>query len=193
MENIERTVTTQAGPLFQQVEAFCEDVFLRKAPPLPDKAKDLLVAAIPFLTILSLIVTAFSVVLWPLLALLGVLATFLSALTLSGSGVAGSLIGIAESLVSLLLGIVILYYLATSLSGLFNRRLSGWYKLFRADVLSVVSMLLSLGFGILRTIFSAQGVSSVFSIGALLMGGAFSALIMALIFYFSFQIREKYL
>ncbi len=193
MENIERTVTTQAGPLFRQVEEFCEDVFLRKAPPLPDKAKDLLVAVIPFLAILSLIVTAFSVVLWPLLALLGVLATFLSALTLSGSGVAGSLIGIVESLVNLLLGIVILYYLATSLSGLFNRRLSGWYKLFRADVLSVVSLVLSLGFGILGAIFSGQGFSTVFSIGASLMGGAFSALIMALIFYFSFQIRDKYL
>ena len=112
---------------------------------------------------------------------------------MSGSGVVGSLIGIVSSLLSLGLGIVILYYLATALSGLFNRRLAGWYKLFRANVLRAVHTAISLGFGILGALFSDQGFSTVFSIGAVLMGGAFSAVLLALIFYFSFQIREKYL
>jgi hypothetical protein len=193
MENIERTVTAQAGPLFKQVEAFCEDIFLRKVPPLPEKAKDLLVTITPFLAILSLIFTAFSVVLWPLLALLGVLATFLSALTLSGSGVVGSLIGIASSLIGLVLGLAILFYLATAISGLFNRRLSGWYKLFRARVLSVAHLVISLALEIVGQAFSEPGVSTVLGIGATLTGAAFSALIAALSFYCLFQIREKYL
>ncbi len=193
MQNIERTVVTQAGPFFQQAEAFCEDLFLRKAPPLPEKAKDVLVAATPFLAILALIVTAFGVVISPLLALLGVLGAFLSVLTLSGSGVASSLIGIVSSLMSLALGLVILYYLTTSLTGLFNRRLEGWDKLFHANVLDVVYTALSLGFGILGALFSDRGFGTVFSIGASLLSGAFSAVLLALIFYFTFQIREKYL
>jgi hypothetical protein len=50
-----------------------------------------------------------------------------------------------------------------------------------------------LGLGILGTLFSDPGFGTVFSIGASLMGGAFSAVLLALVFYLNFQIRARYL
>src|SRR5262245_52755544 len=115
MDNIQSAIDMKGRGIFNQAEAFFDDLFLKKLPPLPDQFRDLLVKLAPFWASLLIVFAAIWIVFGSLSVLLGFLGTVLSVVTLSGSSVISSVLGIVQSIVGLGFGAIILIYLAKSL------------------------------------------------------------------------------
>nr|AIA18920.1 hypothetical protein [uncultured bacterium] len=124
-----------------QIENPLNEFFVKKAPTLPTNIKDILVAIIPWFTLIGVIISI------PLLlAALG-LSAFLP---LMGKYSAGS----TNILVIIVLFITVILN-AFALPGLFNKQRRGWEFLFYAELIGVIGTILSLNLGgILGTILS---------------------------------------
>jgi hypothetical protein len=118
------------------LEAKLDNYFGKKAPQLPEKAKEVIVKYGPYLTLVALVLS-----LPMILAGLGlgaVIAPFMLA-----SGAQSSFhfsIGIIFSLITLVLTIM-------ALPGLFKRQMSAWKLMFYSSLVTVVENILSFSLG----------------------------------------------
>jgi hypothetical protein len=124
-----------------QIEMQLNDFLVKKAPVLPKNIKDILVAIIPWFTLIGVIISI------PLLLAAIGLSAFLPLIN-----------GYKEVGNNILLTIVLVITLilnALALPGLFNRQRKGWEMLFYAELVGIIGTILSLSLGgILGTILS---------------------------------------
>ena len=137
--------------------ASLDSIFAKKAPQLPAGVKEFIVKVAPYVVIIGLIFTAFSLVSL-LLLILGGGALFAYA------AVRGAMTNLV---ISLILFIVIGVLEAMAVSGLFHRRAHSWKLMFYAQLVSLLSLLLSL------------------NIVGFIFGGIIG-------FYILFQVRSRY-
>jgi hypothetical protein len=108
--------------------------FGQKAPQLPTGLKEGIVKFSPYLTIIGLIIFAFSI--FPLILLiLGVSAI---------STAVGQYASTGGMMVSLVFLIVIELMYLIALPGLFKRNISGWNMIFYAQLVSILSQLIQM-------------------------------------------------
>ncbi len=121
----------------KKLDNFFQDLFLKKAPGLPDKAKEWIVKAVPWLALV------FGIMAIPgLLAIFGFGAITTPFWVLRGTRSFGYLIGFAVSAIQVVLQLVAVTYL-------FKKVQKGWQLLYWATLLSVVSAILHVsGFGL---------------------------------------------
>jgi hypothetical protein len=193
IDNIQSTIDSKSGGIFNQAEPFFDDLFLGKAPPLSGQIRDLLAKLAPFWAICGLIFGLLHLVFGSLAVLFSLLGTFLSIATLSGSGMVGSVLGMAQSMVGMALGLIILIFLAKSVSGLFNRKAAGWQALFRAQVVSVIYAAFSCVMTILISVVSFNGLGAIAGIGSSIVILPVWLILFGLSFYLLFQIKDRYL
>lgn len=192
MDNIHKTIDSKGGGVFKQAEAYFDNLFLGKLPPLSAQIIDFLVKLAPIWAICLLAVGLLQIVFGSLAVLLGLLGTALSMASLSGSGVIGSALGIVKSIVGLGLGLIMLVFLAKSLRGLFNQKREGWQGLFRAQVVSLGYAAFSWVMGILTAFVSLNGLGSIAGIAFSIILLPFWLLMFGLSFYLLFQIKNKF-
>lgn len=193
MENIQKTIGAQDWRIFNQAETLFNDLFIRKAPALPEQGKDILVTLAPFWAIVLIAFGLLGIVFGSVAVLFGLFGTALSAITLSGGGVLYSVLGIIRSIVGLGLGLLILLFLVKSLSGLFNKQAAGWRFLFRAQVVSLIYGAFSWAMTILTALLSFDGFTTVAGIGLTILMLPVWAIFFALGFYLLFQVKSRYL
>jgi hypothetical protein len=193
MDNIQRSIGTQGSGVFNQAESLFDDLFIRKAPPLPASVKDLLVKLAPFWAILLIVLGVIGIILSSLSALFNVLGTLLSLASLSGSGVISSVLGLVQTVVGLILGGIILLFLFKSLNGLFNARAAGWRGLFQAQVVSVIYSVFAWVMGILTTVFVSSSFGLVAAIGGSILMIPVWLIFVGIGFYLLFQVKDRYL
>jgi hypothetical protein len=193
MDNIQSAIDMKGSGIFNQAEAFFDDLFLKKLPPLPDQFRDLLVKLAPFWAILLIVFAVISIVYGSLSVLLGFLGTVLSVVTLSGSSVISSVLGIVQSIVGLGFGAIILIYLAKSLKGLFTPTFVGWQSLFRAEMVWLAYGVFIWLMGLLISMVSLSGFGSILVIGSTIIWLPIQLIIFGLAFYLLFQIKARYL
>lgn len=132
------------NPLMQ-LEVMLDEYFGKKAPALPQNAKEIIVKIAPYLTILSVILTL------PAILLLLGLSSFVAAIApLSGAGVipSGPLVWLGTLL---LIPSVILEVMA--IPGLFARSKQAWTYMYWAQLISIVSSLVQ--FNIIGAVLGA--------------------------------------
>lgn len=134
-----------------KLEDTLSEYLIKKAPALPKNIKDILVAIVPWFTLIGVILSL------PLL---------LAALGLSAFVMPFAYMSMHQNFISLILLLVVVVLEAMSIPGLMKRQRQGWMWLFYANLVSVVSTVLS---------FSLSG----------LIG-------LAIGFYILFQVREYY-
>ncbi|MEO6508537.1 MAG: hypothetical protein ABIO02_01160 [Patescibacteria group bacterium] len=142
---------TDIKGMLGQVEDTLAEYLVKKAPALPKNIKDILVAIIPWFTLIGVI---FSIPL--LLAALG-----LSAFVLPFAAAA-----VHNNFITLVLLLVTVILEAMAISGLMKRQRQGWEYLFYANLVGILSTILTLSVG---------------GIIGLVLG-----------FYILFQVREYY-
>jgi hypothetical protein len=192
MDNVQSAIDMKGAGIFNRAEAFFDDLFLKKLPPLPDQFRDLLVKLAPFWAILLIVLAALSIVFGSLSVLLGLLGTLLSIATFSGSSVIGSVLGIVQSIVGLGFGAIILIYLAKSLKGLFTPTYVGWQSLFRAEFVWLAFVVFSWLMGLLISVVSLSGFGTIVGIGASIFMLPIQLILFGLAFYLLFQIKDRY-
>jgi hypothetical protein len=127
----------------EKLDKFFEDLFIKKAPSLSQKAKGWIVKAAPYLALI------FGVIAVPgLIAVLGIGTITAPFWALTGSRSLGHLIvffiGAAQVVLELM-----------AVSPLFKKKKRGWELMFKATLLSVVSAILSFsGFGVVMAMVS---------------------------------------
>jgi hypothetical protein len=191
MENIQSAIDMKGAGLFNQAEAFCDDLFLKKLPPLPEQFRELLFKLAPFWAILLIVLAALSILLSSLSALFTAFGAILSIATLSGSGVIGSVLSLVNTIIGVGLGAVILLYLANSLKGLFNPAYAGWQSLFRAEVVWVAYSMVAWLFGLLILV-ALGGFSAILGIFTAIISLAIQLVVFGAAFYLLFQIKHRY-
>lgn len=142
-----------------QVEGTLDEYFGRKAPQLPENIKEIIVKIAPYLTIVGIIFSVPAVLL--LLGLTGV-ATLIAPM-----GGVPSVAAVPTMWLSGLLLLPVIILEAMAIPGLFARTRAGWQYVYWAQLVSIVSSLLSLNF------FGA------------IIGGAIG-------FYLLFQVKSHY-
>jgi hypothetical protein len=112
------------------------EIFIKKAPALPEKAKEIIVKYGPYLAIIIMVMMIPAI-----LALigLGMMAGTLS--SLGGVGYGWS------SMTSMIFGIIILVLEIKALTGLFKRQMKAWKLMFYISIISAFSSLLRLEIG----------------------------------------------
>jgi hypothetical protein len=131
--------------LLAQLEAFLDDVMIKKAPfQIPKDIKELIATVGPYLVIVGIALFALS-----LLALLGMGAILGSMGTLGTVGVGWSF----GAIVSLVAGVAALALEVMALPGLFKRTTASWRLVFYASCASIAGSLLS--FHIVGAVVSA--------------------------------------
>jgi hypothetical protein len=141
MTNKNSTVTDYT----QKIEAQLEEIFLGKAPALPNSAKDLIVTLGPWLVLISMII------LFPVI--LGALG--LSAILLPVSLIGGLGFGLS-SIIALVFAIMIIGLQLMAIPGLFKRQARAWRLMFYVSLLSALQNIL------------------MFNLAGLIIGGAIS-------------------
>jgi hypothetical protein len=192
MGNIQSAVDVKGAGIFNQTEVFCNDLFLKKLPPLPEQFRDLLFKLAPFWAIVLIILAALSILFSSLSALFTAFGAVLSIATLSGSSLISSLLSLVQTIIGLGLGAVILLYLAKSLKGLFNPVYAGWQSLFRAEVVWVAYSVIASLFGALLLV-TLSGFGAIFGILTTIISLAIQLIVFGVAFYLLFQIKSKYL
>jgi hypothetical protein len=192
MENIQSAIDMKGGSLFNQAEAFCDDLFLKKLPPLPEQFRDLLFKLAPFWAILMIVLAALSILFSSLSALFTAFGAVLSIATLSGSSLISSILSLVQTIIGLGLGAVILLYLAKSLKGLFKPVYVGWQSLFRAEAVWVAYSVIAWLFGLLILVASS-GFGAILGAFFTIISLAIQLIIFGVSFYLLFQIKNKYL
>jgi hypothetical protein len=125
----ERRITMQKAILEEQIEPIAVQL-----PALPDNIKDIFVKIMPILAIIGLVLNGLGLI--ALLAV-GIIAIF--ALT---AGV--------QVLLGFVFTVATVVLLALALPGLFARKRAGWVWIYYAELLSIVSSIISLSiFGVL--------------------------------------------
>jgi hypothetical protein len=113
----------------QKIEAQLEEIFLGKAPALPNSAKDLIVTLGPWLVLISMIMLS------PvLLGALGFSAILLPISLIGGIG--------ASSLVTLVFAILMIGLQLMAIPGLFKRQARAWRLMFYVSLLSALQNIL---------------------------------------------------
>ena len=192
MDNVQSAIDSKGAGVFNQAELFFDDLFLKKLPPLPEQIRDLLVKLAPFWAILLIVFAVIKIVFGSLLALLSLVGTVLSIITLSGSSVISSVLGIVQSVVEMALGAVILIYLAKAVKGLFDHNNVGWQSLFRAEMVWVAYAVFSLVIGALISVMSLSGMGAIMGIGSAIIALPILLIFFGLAFYLLFQIKARY-
>ncbi|MEN9407672.1 MAG: hypothetical protein RLZZ455_888 [Candidatus Parcubacteria bacterium] len=142
-----------------QLETTLELYFVKKAPALPLNIKEIIVKIAPYLTIISLILTIPAIL---LLFGLGSVATMLAPM-----GGVQTVTGLPTMWLGIVLLIPVVILEAMAIPGLFARKATGWRYMYWAQLVGVVSNLVSLN----------------------IMGAIIGAIIG---FYFLFQIKSHY-
>ncbi len=119
-----------------QLEATLDEYFGKKAPALPQNAKELIVKIAPFLAIISAIFTLPAIL---LLLGLGGLATVLSPF-----GGVSSVASIPTMWVSILILIPVVILEVIAIPGLFAKAAKAWRYMYWAELITVVSSLVQL-------------------------------------------------
>jgi hypothetical protein len=192
MEEIQGPMDIKAEGIFNQAEIFFENLFLKKAPPLPAQFRDLLVTLAPFWAIVLIVFTVIRAVIGSLVVLLGLLGTVLSIATLSSSSAISSVLAIVQAVVGLAFAAVILLYLAKSLRGLFDHKDTGWRALFRAKVVGLGYAVFAWLMGLLISLVSFSGLGTIFGLGASIIALPIQLIFFGLAFYLLFQIKDRY-
>ncbi len=136
----------------QQLIDFLQDLFVVKAPSLPEGLKSFLVKVAPYLVIIGLIFTG--------LALLSILPA-LGLMTAYGGAAGATLFG-PMMVFSLLFGVINAILLIMAVPGLFKKTESGWRYVFYASLVSLVSSVVSVS--IAGLIFSVIGFYFLFQV-----------------------------
>lgn len=130
---------------FAQLEGILDEYFGKKAPALPQNAKEIIVKIAPFLAILSVIFTLPTIL---LLLGLGSLATMLSPF-----GGVSSVSSIPTMWFSVLLLIPVVILEVMAIPGLFAKTAKAWRYMYLAQLITVVSSLIQ--FNIVGAFLSA--------------------------------------
>lgn len=128
-----------------QLETTLAEYFGKKAPALPENAKETLVKIAPYLTVISLIITIPAIL---LLFGLGGIATMLAPM-----GGVQSISTVPTMWLSILLLIPVVILEGMALPGLFARKALAWKYMYWAQLFSVVSGLVQ--FNIFGALISA--------------------------------------
>jgi len=140
-------------------------IFGKKLPQLPVSLKELIVKGAPWLVIIGLIVTAFS--------LLAIIPLVMGFATIAVYGAYGSMTGL---FIGLIIAIIVGILELLAVPGLFKKTNAGWNFAFYAEIVSLIGMLIS--FNIVSLIISGLiGFYILFQIrpyytGAALIGSA---------------------
>lgn len=118
------------------LENLCDEYFGKKAPSLPENAKEAIVKFGPWIALILLIISAPAV-----LGLLGLGAA------LSPFAYLGGITGGVGYMVSIVFTIVIMVMEIIALPGLFKRSRSGWNIMFYSTLLQAVESVLSMNIG----------------------------------------------
>jgi hypothetical protein len=119
-----------------EIERLCEEYLVKKAPGLPEGAKEAIVKFGPWISLILIIMSA------PLiLAFLG-LGTALMPLSFLGGLNAG--LGYT---ISMIFSLIMLVIQVIALPGLFKRKKSAWYLMFYASLLGAVQNAVSFNLG----------------------------------------------
>ena len=127
-----KPVTKVVTPTVSQASDFLEDLFLKKAPAIPENIKEVIVKYGPYLSLVILIIS--------LPALL--FAFSVNAFMMPLSYLGGSSSGMHFSFSSLFM-IVTLVLEALAIPGLFKRTRSGWNFVYYATILNAVYSLVN--------------------------------------------------
>lgn len=127
----------------EKLDKFFEDLFIKKAPALSQKAKDWIVKAAPYLALI------FGVIAIPgLIAILGVGTITAPFWAFTGGRSLGHIVVFLISAAQVALELM-------AVSPLFKRKKRGWDLMYKATLLSVVSAILSFsGFGVVVAVIS---------------------------------------
>lgn len=121
---------------FTQLEKTLDMYFGKKAPALPNNAKELIVKIAPYLVILSLILTIPAIL---LIFGLGSVATVFAPL-----GGVRSVVALPTMWVGILLLVPVVVLEAMAIPGLFSKSAKAWQYMYWAQLISVVSSLVQL-------------------------------------------------
>jgi hypothetical protein len=127
---------TDFKSLFSQLNSFLEEYLVKKAPQLPTKAKDILVAFAPWLTLIGLISSI------PIVFMAFGLGAILAPLSVFTGPVNTISYGVTYTLGMVILAVALVFD-AIALPGLFNKTKKGWTFLYYATLVSFLSNLLS--------------------------------------------------
>lgn len=125
--------STDFRSMLGQVEDTLNEYLVKKAPALPANIKDILVAIIPWFTLIGVILMI------PLL----LIALGLSAFALPFMAYAD----VNHNMIWVVLSIVAMLLEAMAIPGLFNRKRKGWEFLFYAELVGVITTLFTLSLG----------------------------------------------
>lgn len=125
-----------AASFLAELENLCDEYFGKKAPSLPENAKEAIVKFGPWIALILLVISAPAI-----LGLLG-LGAALSPFAYLGNFSAG--IGYT---VSIVFTVVIMVLEIIALPGLFKRAKSGWNMMFYVTLLQAVDSLVSVNIG----------------------------------------------
>jgi hypothetical protein len=192
MEKIQGHLDIKGEGVFNQAEVFFGDLFLKKAPPLPEQFRNLLVTLAPFWAIVLIIFAVLRAVIGSLIVLWELFRTVVSIATLSGSSAIGSALGIVQAVGGLAFAAVMLLYLAKSLRGLFDHKDSGWQALFRANVVGLGYLVFGWLMGLLISVMSFSGVGAIIGVGGTIIALPIILIFVGLAFYLLFQIKDRY-
>jgi hypothetical protein len=128
--------TPDLKTLYTQFETTIEELLVKKAPPLPTNAKEILVKYAPYISILVVVLS-----IGPVLALLGLSAVFAPIAYMGGvySGTSFSL--------PILFLIASLAVEIAAIPGLFSRKLSAWKLMYYGVLINAVYALLRFDLG----------------------------------------------
>lgn len=136
---------TDVKSAINSLDSFLDLYLTKKAPALPEKAKEVIVKISPYLSILLLVISIPS-----LLLLLGLNTLFAPAYLLGGSQFTfGNILTIVFLVITLVLE-------AMAIPGLFARKMSAWKLIFYAALVGAVENLVTFNLGglIIGTIIS---------------------------------------
>ena len=120
---------------FKKLDGFLEDLFLKKLPPLPKNARELITKALPWL-VLILVLTA--------------IPGTLAALGLGAIATPFWILGGGRNfiwMIAFLLSLAQIVLMAMALPALFSNGKKGWQFLFYSSLLSLLSSLLFVSLG----------------------------------------------
>lgn len=127
----------QVTAITAQIDSVLEPYFLKKAPQLPNNIREIIVAIVPYFTLIGVIISVLG-----LLLALGVTA-FATPMLLFFGGMGG-----AQAVAGGVVGLVFLAIQgvleAIAIPGLFKRQRSAWNLLFLANIVGAIYNLVSL-------------------------------------------------
>jgi hypothetical protein len=119
-----------------EFETMLDDIFGKKAPALPENAKEFLVKAAPYLSILGVVMS--------LPAIFAVLGLGAIAAPFAALGGVSAFAGLSFSIIFLIINVVLM---VMAIPGLFKRSMGAWRLMFYSTLVSAVSSLVSFSLG----------------------------------------------